>query len=193
MPIKNGKSFHILTVREEMVIQGFTALSEELPKGVGTPTPQSVTTTLDILQRDIEMVILRVLNRRCTIKFLMESLTKFKHIKLPTIMIEHMHKVMTAKDDKHGLAYGFLLNRVFTYFDVECVTRKDRSIKKMFTLSILEENKYIPQRSKVKSNSLVEDIIEVQPRLTGELEEMIAHLEQKDVEIATLKAAYLKA
>lgn len=36
--------------------------------------------------------------------FLMESLTKFKNVHFPAIIIEYMHKVMNAKDGKYRLA-----------------------------------------------------------------------------------------
>lgn len=61
--------------------------------------------------------------------FLMEYLTKFKYINLFAIMIKYMHKVIMTKEDKHGLAYGLLWNKVFAYFDVECVLGKDGSVK----------------------------------------------------------------
>lgn len=66
--------------------------------------------------------------------FLMEALSKFKHANLPAIIIEHMHKVMTAKNGHHGLAYGFLLNRVLAYFDIECGPRKDGFVEQRFTV-----------------------------------------------------------
>lgn len=45
----------------------------------------------------------------------------------------------------------------------------------------------------MKFKSVMEDLIEEQIKLTGELEEMTFHLAKRDVEIATLKVAYLKA
>lgn len=106
----------------------------------------------------------------------MEYLTKFKHIKMHVIMIEYMHKVMMVKDGKHGLDYGFQLNRMVAYFNMKCGPRKDGPIKKMFTLSTLEENKCISRQNKVKSKSVVADLIEVQTRLTGESEKMTTYL-----------------
>jgi len=50
--------------------------------------------------------------------FLMETLDKYKAINLSCVMLEHMNRVMTAKDGCHGMAYGYLLNRVFNYFNV---------------------------------------------------------------------------
>ncbi|KAH0722333.1 hypothetical protein KY290_005013 [Solanum tuberosum] len=41
-----------------------------------------------------------------------------KEINLPTIMLEHMHRVMTWKSAKHSIPYGYLLNHVFKHFEV---------------------------------------------------------------------------
>lgn len=38
--------------------------------------------------------------------YLMDMLVKFKKICLPTLIIEHIHTVVTAKDGKYGLAYS---------------------------------------------------------------------------------------
>lgn len=59
--------------------------------------------------------------------FLMESLTKFKKFNLLSIRIEQMHKVMIVKDEKHGLVYGFLFNRVFEHFKLPCTNIKEGS------------------------------------------------------------------
>lgn len=45
---------------------------------------------------------------------LMKVLSKFQKVNISAIMIEHLNRVMTAKDGKHGLAYGFWLNRIFS-------------------------------------------------------------------------------
>lgn len=83
----------------------------------------------------------------------MESLTKFKTVSLPSITMEHMHKVTTAKNWKHGLAYG---------------------------LSTLENNEYVARKGRVKSKSVVSELIHVQIRLTGELEDMTTFVSLKD-------------
>lgn len=67
--------------------------------------------------------------------FLMEALAKFKHINLSGIIIKHIHKVIMAKDGKHELVYGFWLNKVFAYFEVQCGPEMDVYIKKMFIVS----------------------------------------------------------
>lgn len=45
--------------------------------------------------------------------YLMEKLSTMADINLLVLMIEHMLKVFNMAEGKHGLAYGFLLNRVF--------------------------------------------------------------------------------
>lgn len=45
--------------------------------------------------------------------FQMEVFFKYKKVNLPTIIIENMNTVVNAKTGRHGLPYGFWLNRVF--------------------------------------------------------------------------------
>lgn len=71
--------------------------------------------------------------------FLIESLSKFKEISLPATIIEHVHKVMMVRDRKHGLAYGYMLNKVFQFLKVPSDNRAEGSSKQMFIMSILEE------------------------------------------------------
>lgn len=39
-----------------------------------------------------------------------------------------MHKVMTVPDGKHGMPYGYLLNKVFDLFNIECLEGISRTI-----------------------------------------------------------------
>lgn len=48
--------------------------------------------------------------------FMIETLSKFEVINLPAILLEHMHKTITTKEEKHGMEYDFLLTKMFTYF-----------------------------------------------------------------------------
>ncbi|KAH0711946.1 hypothetical protein KY285_007557 [Solanum tuberosum] len=50
-----------------------------------------------------------------TALFLMELLDKCETMNLHGIIMEHMIWVMTAKDGRHAMAYGYLLNRVFKH------------------------------------------------------------------------------
>lgn len=91
--------------------------------------------------------------------FLMEALSTFQTINLAGVMIEHMHKIMNIKDSKHGLAYGFLLNKVFEFFKVKCGQGTAGSKKQMFSLTTLEECECVSRRGGVKGQSLVSDLI----------------------------------
>lgn len=50
--------------------------------------------------------------------FLMEVVFSFQKINLFVIMLKHKDKVVNKKYGKHGLPYGFLLNKVFDFFGV---------------------------------------------------------------------------
>ncbi|KAH0748135.1 hypothetical protein KY290_027367 [Solanum tuberosum] len=50
--------------------------------------------------------------------FLVEKHDELEQINLPAIMLEHMHRVMTWKNAKHDIPYGYLLNFVFNHFEV---------------------------------------------------------------------------
>lgn len=50
--------------------------------------------------------------------FLMQKLDELETVILQTIMLEHMHKVMTWKNDKHYIPHGCLLNCLFEHFGV---------------------------------------------------------------------------
>lgn len=89
-------------------------------------------------------------------------LAKFKKNYLPIVIIEHKHIVMTAKDGKYGLAYGFCLNRILDHFNVVCWKRKLRLVKQEFNLTTLKDNKCVLRRGGGKSKSLVFKLVEIQ-------------------------------
>lgn len=49
-----------------------------------------------------------------TYLFLMEKPVNVEEINLPSLILEHMHKVMTWKHAKYGIPYGYPLNFVLT-------------------------------------------------------------------------------
>lgn len=55
--------------------------------------------------------------------FLMETLRKFKMINLPTLIFKHMHKVLHAKDGKHGLPYRYFLTKVCKNLKIKYVIK----------------------------------------------------------------------
>lgn len=92
-----------------------------------------------------------------------------------------MNKVKKVKDGKHGLAYGFWLTKIFSYFNMECGPGKVGSVKQMFNVTTLEDNKYIPKKRGTKSKLIVSDLIEVQTKLRKELDDMDTLVSRKDV------------
>ena len=48
----------------------------------------------------------------------MEKLINLEELNLLALMLEHMHKVMTWKQAKHGIPYRYILNFVFNHFEV---------------------------------------------------------------------------
>lgn len=69
--------------------------------------------------------------------------------------------VMTIKGGRQGLAYGFWLNKVFAYFNVEHRKGKDGSIKHIFNITTLEYNECIPKREGRKFKCIVSELIDV--------------------------------
>lgn len=76
--------------------------------------------------------------------YLMEILSKYPKVNLLAIVMEHINIVVVEKEGKHGLAYGFWLKRVFSYFNVKCSKDKDGSSKQIFNIMTLEDNDCIP-------------------------------------------------
>lgn len=50
----------------------------------------------------------------------MECLSSFELISLLDLMMEHIHKVVHGKNERHDMPYGYWLNRVFDYFRIVC-------------------------------------------------------------------------
>lgn len=96
-------------------------------------------------------------------------LATYQKVNLPAIVQEHFNIVMSTKDGRHGLAYGFWLNRVFVYYNVECGKGMAGSVKQAFNLIALEDNEYIPKRGNGKSRSLVSEQLDAQRSLKDEV------------------------
>ncbi|KAH0715953.1 hypothetical protein KY285_008859 [Solanum tuberosum] len=118
--------------------------------------------------------------------FLMEKLDELKAINLPAIILEHMHRVMTWKNSKHGIPYGYLLNHVFNHFEVPLGRGVLGTIRQMFSPATLLEYECV--EGKVKGKSRVSDLLEQQESLKRELNDLTVTLNAKEVEIARLKA-----
>lgn len=50
--------------------------------------------------------------------FVIEYLNKFDLISFPALMIEYMFKVVHNKEERHGILYGYFLNKVFDHFGI---------------------------------------------------------------------------
>ncbi|KAH0698786.1 hypothetical protein KY284_013001 [Solanum tuberosum] len=123
--------------------------------------------------------------------FLMEKLDELEEINLPAIMLEHMHRVMTWKNAKHGIPYGYLLNFVFNHFEVPVGRGVPGTTKQMFTMSTLLECECI--EGPAKGRSQVADVLEQQAILRREVTDLTKILCDKEVEITRLKSELQKA
>ncbi|KAH0738544.1 hypothetical protein KY290_037249 [Solanum tuberosum] len=123
--------------------------------------------------------------------FLMEKLDELEEINLPAIMLEHMHRVMTWKNAKHGIPYGYLLNFVFNHFEVPVGRGVPGTAKQMFTMSTLLECECI--EGPAKGRSQVADVLEQQAILRREVTDLTKILCDKEVEITRLKSELQKA
>lgn len=112
--------------------------------------------------------------------FLMEMLFKYKKVSLPAIAIKHINIVFNANDRRHRTPYGFGLNRVFAYFNIECVKVKADSVKRVFGISTFDKNKRTLRISDGKPNSLVFDLMDEQNRLKKEIHALTALLSLRD-------------
>jgi len=65
-------------------------------------------------------------------------------------MIEHMYKIMTMIDRRHGMSYGYLLKKVFDLFKVTCGKGLLGSIKQTFTITILIECRCVEGKVRTK-------------------------------------------
>lgn len=70
--------------------------------------------------------------------FLMEALSTLHPVNLPAIMLDHMKKILSVKDGRHGLAYGFFLTRVFHYHKISLGVGNPGTRKYVFSKTTLE-------------------------------------------------------
>ncbi|KAH0686209.1 hypothetical protein KY289_016976 [Solanum tuberosum] len=115
--------------------------------------------------------------------FLMEKLDELEEINLPAIMLEHMHRVITWKNSKHGIPYGYLLNFVFNHFEILVGKGVPGTTKQMFTVSTLLECECIEGQARGRS----------QATLRREVTDLTKILNDKEVEITMLKSELQKA
>lgn len=78
--------------------------------------------------------------------YVIEFRSKFELISLLAFMIEHMHKVIHKKEKRYGISYGYFLNRVYEHFRVVDEKGTPRTVKQMFSLITLIENKCVKEK-----------------------------------------------
>ncbi|XP_070057194.1 uncharacterized protein [Nicotiana tomentosiformis] len=106
--------------------------------------------------------------------YLMEALDEFCSINLPAIMIEHIQKVAAFKYGNHGLPYGFLLTRVFKFFDVPLGNPKMGTRKQTFLKTTLDECECIEKVGGMGSTSTISQLINAQNSATKEIRKLKA-------------------
>lgn len=117
--------------------------------------------------------------------YVIECRSKFELISLPALMIEHISKVIHEKEGRHGMPYGYFLNRVFDHFGVVCEKGTPGTVIKMFSLTTLIENECV--EGKVGTISQVSELLVIQENLSKEMEEIRVSVAAKDAEILKMK------
>lgn len=71
--------------------------------------------------------------------FIMESIFKFEHVDLSTLMMEHLYKIVIKHKGKHVMGYGYFQPKVFHHFNILVRAVKIGTSKQSFSLSTLVE------------------------------------------------------
>lgn len=117
----------------------------------------------------------------------MEAISKLEVINLLALRMEHITKVLTTREGKHSLAYGYLLNNVFEYFGVKLGRGVPSTIKQAFSQTTLVEC----ECNKLKAGtckSPMSELLDQQETLKNQVEELKTSLAAKDTKLVTLKA-----
>lgn len=69
----------------------------------------------------------------------------------PALMVQRMKRVINPQKGRHGLAYGYLLSRVFNHFQVKCGKGQVCTKKEMIDKKTLRECGFGKPGLKVKS------------------------------------------
>lgn len=116
----------------------------------------------------------------------MENLRIFEVINLPTIMLEHMSKILTIKDGKLDLGYGYFLLKVFQNVGIPLEAGVKGTVKQTFSLSTLVESECV--EGKFVHLRRMPELLDKQEKLNQEVENMTTHLSSKEAKIALPKA-----
>ncbi|KAG5591502.1 hypothetical protein H5410_042016 [Solanum commersonii] len=93
-----------------------------------------------------------------------KSLCKFDPIDLPTLMLEHMYKIVVEHKVKHDMEYYYLLTKVFHHMNIPVGAGKIRTAKQSFTLSTLVECKCIKGKGNPLSKAQTEGLASAEVR-----------------------------
>lgn len=113
---------------------------------------------------------------------LMEKFSTLVEINPLALMMEHMTKVLNMTEGKYGLAYGYLLNRVFEYYSVQLSREIWRIVKKSLSYNTLVECECGNLKAEVRKSPM-SDLIDQKEALKGQVEELTAALTKKDVKL----------
>lgn len=71
--------------------------------------------------------------------FLIEQLDELEAIILPRITLENMHRMITLRNAKQVITYGYHLSLVFDYFEMPNGTGVESTVKHTFSIVTLIE------------------------------------------------------
>lgn len=118
----------------------------------------------------------------------MESFANHHPISLPTIMTEHMRKIVSIRDDKHALSMWIVALKTLQSLQIKLEKGTPRTRRHMFKKTTCEEYKCVRREGGVESQYIDFDYISTQERSIIELEKLTSMLAQRDAENANLKA-----
>ncbi|KAK4373374.1 hypothetical protein RND71_008758 [Anisodus tanguticus] len=126
----------------------------------------------------VNKVLLPRAERRCIDSIadlvLLEALVSLCSISFPSLMNEHMIKIVNTMEGKHGLSYGFFLTNVFENFNMPTEKAIVGTRKQIFTMSTQEECQCVPKKGGIGNNSTISSLIEAQERVTVDIERLQA-------------------
>lgn len=94
-------------------------------------------------------------------------------------MLQQVGKIITTKDGKHGMTYGYPLGKVFAH----PLKKETRVLSNKPCHCTLIECEFAKDRARNKGKSQVSEQLDHQEQLKHELEEMSLLLAKKDVKL----------
>lgn len=106
----------------------------------------------------------------------MEYLSSFEFISLPALMMEHIYKVVLGKNSKHGMPYGYWLNKMFDHFGIVCENGTPGTVLQMLGMKTLVKTECVKKKSSTNC----------QREFSKEIEELQFNIAAKDTEVSKL-------